>query len=193
MKKLILTCLALACIASSCQTFSGALPEAKVEPPEKAEIQIIAASWQTIYLRAYLATRATPNLTDSPVDGIFWCPTFEQLNLMDRYVRPRQHTEYVGEAWDCDDMAKEWETLTHLWASQEYLPGAEVALATFLCYVEIRAGAFDGRWSDEGKHALGLVCDNTGCWWFVDAQTNMHQKVEEAYFEGTIAVMRIVW
>jgi hypothetical protein len=112
---------------------------------------------------------------------------------MDKFVRPKQHVIYTDEAWDCDDMAKEWVTLTHLWASHEYLPGAPVSLAAFLCYVQIRAGAFDGRWDVEGKHALGLVCDNTGCWWFVDAQSGMHQKVEEAYFEGTIEVMKILW
>lgn len=206
MKKVILSVLASACLCVSpgCHsTFTGALPDFhnisqkynlddKPAPKQKT-ITIAAAPWQIIYFRAYSATRATPNLNEGPVDGIFWCPTFEQLTKMDKFVRPKQHTKYTSEAWDCDDMAKEWETLTHLWASHEFLPGVQASLATFLCYVEIRAGAFDGRWMLEGKHALGLLCDNTGCWWFVDAQSGMHQKVEEAFFDDTITVMRIVW
>jgi hypothetical protein len=209
MKKLLLTCLAVACLATSCQTvFTGAAPNpsnvSQIAPPKyniddkpvkrpKVQIAIATAPRQAIYFRAYAATRATPNFNEGPVDGIFWCPTFEQLTKMDKFVRPKQHTKYTSESWDCDDMAKEWESLTHLWASHEFLPGAPVSLATFLCYVEIRAGAFDGRWMSEGKHALGLLCDNTGCWWAVDAQSGMHQKVEEAFFEGTITVRWIVW
>jgi hypothetical protein len=203
MKKLVLTCLACACLATSCHTFTGAVPNPSnvsqkynldygkpVKPPT---VKITIAPWYVIYAGAYDSTRALPSLNEGPVDGIFWCPTFEQLTKMDKFVRPKQHTKYTSESWDCDDMAKEWESLTHLWASHEFLPGAPVSLATFLCYVEIRAGAFDGRWMAEGKHALGLLCDNTGCWWFVDAQSGMHQKVEEAFFEGTITVRRIVW
>ena len=202
MKKFVLSCLAVACLITSCQTFTGSLPnpsnvsqkynidDKPVKPPT---VKITIAPWQVIYFRAYAATRATPNFNEGPVDGVFWCPTFEQLTKMDKFVRPKQHTKYTDEAWDCDDMAKEWTTLTHLWASHEYLPGAPVSLATFLCYVEIRAGAFNGRWTAEGKHALGLVCDADGEWWFVDTQSGMHQLVEEAYFEDTITVMRIVW
>lgn len=170
--------------------FGDVLPAAA---PKVKPLTVVGAQWTTAMIEAYEATGAGPFSPDTPTDGLYFYPTHAQLAKMDKVVFPKMHREYIDEAWDCDDMAFEWRVLTHRWAVENITGKAPIALATFVAYVEIHSGAFDGHWKSEGRHALGLLCDSESVWWYVEPRTGLHVKVEEAKFEGTIECYKIVW
>lgn len=154
---------------------------------------MVGYPWDAVAFAVYEQTGLTPVLGDGPVDSLFYCPTHAELSDMDRYIRPKQHLDYVENSNDCDDLAKEWCVLSHTWSVKNITRDAPLSLAAVVCYVRIHDGAFDGRWRSEGLHALGLIVDSDGVCWYVDAQTLWHVKVEEAKFEDTIEAFWIVW
>jgi hypothetical protein len=142
---------------------------------------------------AYASTGALPNSPDRPTDNIYFCPTQVQLREMDLAVNPLLHRTYIAEAWDCDDMAWEWRVLCHRWAVEKVTKGRELPIAVFVCYAEVKSEAFDGRLGFAGHHALGLLCDSSGVWWYVEPKLGYHVKCAEAKFEGSIRCYKIVW
>lgn len=185
MKKLIL---ALMLALAGCSS-APRMPK----PGQTVRIPVTAARWQPLFLSAYATTSASPFEPDDTADELYFLPSHAQLARMDKWVRPRQHRVYIPEANDCDDIAWEWKVLTHRWAVEKLTGRAPLSIATFVAYVEIYEGAFDGRWSGEGLHALGLLCDDHGVWWYHEPSWGWHVKVEEAKFEGTIRCVKILW
>ena len=182
MKKLLLTLLVL----SNLLFLLG-----KDKPP--SALQLTASAWPPVVITAYGQTGASPLVPDMVTDQFFLFLSRSKINQMQAAIRPLQHREYIDEAWDCDDMAKEWAVLAHRWTIDNVSGKLPIALAAFVCYVEIHPGAFDGSWSEEGAHALGLICDDGGVWWFVECMSGAVVKAQEALFEGTIEARKIIW
>lgn len=142
---------------------------------------------------AFYSTGAKNHTPDRPTDNVYFCPTPLQIREMDKAVSQKLHTVYVAEAWDCDDIAWEWRVLCHRWAVENVTKGEQLPIAAFICYAEVKREAFDGRLGFEGHHALGLLCDSSGVWWYVEPSYRLRVKVEEAKFEGSIRCYKIVW
>lgn len=157
-------------------------------------VQLFAHSAYEIMAEGYAQTGLKPP-TKEPgyVDAVYVLLPRELINEMDFAVTPKQHLNFVSEANDCDDIAKEWCVLTHLWWLEFSQGKAPVALSTFVVYVDIEAGAFDGRFMFTGGHALGLLCDAEGVWWFVEPRAHWAVKAQEAIFEGNITTRQIIW
>lgn len=165
-----------------------ALPQAVRYIPPNA---VIPGFW--LELGAYFSTGASNHAPDRPTDNGYFCPTPIQIGEMMRGVKPKLHRSYIAEAWDCDDMAWEWRVCCHRWAVENITKGDELPIAVFVCYGEVKAEAFDGRLKMAGLHALGLLCDASGVWWYVEPRLDYLVKVEEARLEGSIICHKIVW
>ena len=193
--KLLLVLALIGFLASGCITPASPPSTVTIRPGvAQRVVELFARHAETVMEEGYFQTGLTPPDNEPGlVDAAYVCPTPELLDSMDSYVRPLLHTDYVAEAWDCDDIAKEWCILTHRWWVDTTKGRVPVALATFIAYVEIEAGAFDGRFHMTGGHALGLLCDSQGVWWFVEPVKGWHVKAQEALFEGNIVTDQIVW
>lgn len=164
--------------------------------PSPRPAQVIDLQARDVYditIHGFIQTNCKPPGIDVLVDDPYVCPTKDMIRWMDKFVQKRQHLKYAEESWDCDDIAKEWVHLTHLWWLEETSGKIPAALATFLVYTQIETGAFDGRWEGNGAHAMGLLCDADGVWWFVEPRRHWRVKAVEAYVEGTITTDLIVW
>lgn len=174
--------------------FSAIAQKVEEEKAASKVIHLVAHDCLTVLAAGYAQTGVKPPVQEPGyVDGVYIYPTYDLLTMMDAYVRPRQHFGYVAEAWDCDDMAKEWCILTHIWWTEVTKGKAPVALASFVVYVQVERTAFDGRLGIAGGHALGLICANDGVWWYVEPATGWHVKAQEALFEGSITAEQIIW
>lgn len=183
----------LACaVLASVWFLAAPFPTDAKSPKPSAPIQITASSGRLLAFLAYTQTGASPFAPDTPTDSAYVCLSAEQLNAMDKAVRPKLHLKYIDEAHDCDDMSFEWRVLCHRWAIDNLTHDLPLSLAAFVCYVKIHPEAFDGRFGGEGRHALGLICDDRGVWHFVDVQSGMHVKAEEALYEGSIEAFKIL-
>jgi len=162
---------------------------------EQTERPIVlkAHTWPTIFNSAYEQTHASPRVSDGPTDMIFFSPSTEQIDVMLAWIKSRQHLQYIPEANDCDDIAFEWRVLAHRWAIENATYGAPVSFCAFIAYVKIYPGAFDGAGKTVGFHALGLVRDSEGVFWWVEPTGPLKVKVLEAYYENTIEAVKIVW
>lgn len=140
---------------------------------------------------AYAATGANNAAIDRPTDNTYFFPSRLQLAEMDKAVNAKLHTVYLAEAWDCDDIAWEWRVLCHRWSVENV--SKDYPIAVFVCYADVDENAFDGRLGFSGSHAMGLLCDISGVWWYVEPRLHLKVKVEEAKFEGSIRCRKIVW
>lgn len=161
--------------------------------PISKPIVLKAHPWQAVAESAYRQTHSSPAVPDGPTDMIFFHPDAKQIDEMLKWVYLRQHLAYIPESWDCDEIALEWRILTRRWAIDNATFRAPVALSTFVVYIRVEAGAFDGEFKDSGFHALGLLCDSEGTWWFVEPRGPFKVRVLEAYYEGNIQTMKIAW
>lgn len=167
-----------------------AAPRAKFPEPVTS---LVVGPHLLLAVSAYRHTGADPRYPDYPVDMLFFCPTLKQFDTMQTAIRPKQHLTYVAEAWDCDDMAQEWRTLSHRWAVENITKDAPIPLAAFVVLGKVESDSFDGRLGFSGYHAFGLVLDAEGVWWYVEPKLGYRQKVLEARYEGSIEAMKIQW
>ena len=173
--------------------FFRAFPQGPAPAPAPAPRTVVpAVHVLPLYISAYHQTGADPGSPDSPTSLFYFRPPASYIDRIQAFVQPLQHTDYIPEAWDCKSMAQEWSVLAQRWAVWA-TGGAPVRLAVWVTHVVIYPGAFDGRYLNQGGHALILLIDSDGVGWFIDAQSGWRVKAEEAYYEGWIEARKIQW
>lgn len=125
------------------------------------------------------------------VDDIYVCPAPSQLKGLLAYCEKMRTKRYVRNAFDCDDIAKEWSVNAARWSSDTW-PGLEAALAVGIVWVRVVDGTVEGigRYSG-GLHAMNVVRLATGQWVFVEPSSGKWVNVEGAIYEGTIEVFNV--
>jgi len=175
-----------------CLLLSGCVTRVQLPDPRVKFIsqKAVSPSLFTAF-DAYYSTGSRNFAPDRPTDNIYFFPSHLQLHEMDLAVRPKLHRTYLAEAWDCDDMAWEWRVLCHRWAVENV--SKELPIAVFVCYAEVDENAFDGRLGFAGHHALGLLADANGVWWYIEPKLGYRVKCQEAKLEDSIRCYKIVW
>lgn len=139
-----------------------------------------------------------PQSPDRPQDVFSFSPTEDQWAKMIPWVRARSKcapTDYIHEAWDCDDMAREWVHWTHRWAVDNFTKGDPYPIATYVASVIIYDGFMGVKFKDPSyHHALGLVRMSDGQWWFYDPILDLRVRVGQAvYGEGNCIIKKVCW
>lgn len=135
------------------------------------------------------------NFPDSCFDSYYLRPTREQLeDIIHFYQLRRDFDVWTEEAADCDDIAREFLHVSHVWLRRTF-PDLHVSISVAMVYVEI-----DGDYSPlfpesvgqeiKGLHALNAVWLADGSWVFVEPQTGCITAVEPLVYEGIIYVFR---
>ena len=136
-------------------------------------------------------------MKDSPQDVFAFCPTEAQWAEMTPWVRSRstaKRGDYIVEAWDCDDMAREWVHWTHRWAVENFTKGDPYPIATYYVDAKIYDGFMGLRLNKPMFHALGLIRMSTGVWWLYDPALGTRIPLAQAlYGEGNIKIRKVIW
>lgn len=137
-------------------------------------------------------------VNDHPMDIFAFCPTEDQWKSMVPWVRARSkcaRSDYITEAWDCEDMAREWVHWTHRYAVEHITKGDPYPIATYVASVIIYDGFMGQHLKDPSyHHALGLIRMSDGVWYFYDPIMNLRVRVGQAlYGEGNVTIKKICW
>ena len=141
----------------------------------------------------FAVTRRFP---DSSFDAWYLRPTREQLEqIVAFYFLKRDLTEYMPEAADCDDIAREFLHVSHVWLRRTS-PRLPASIAVGMVYVEI-----DGDYGTlfpnavgthlKAYHVLNVVWLADGSWIFVEPQTGCITPVEPLVYEGVVYAFRV--
>lgn len=125
------------------------------------------------------------------VDEVYVCPAPSQLKSLLEYCEKMRTKRYVRNAFDCDDIAKEWSVNAARWSSDTW-PGLEAALSAGIVWVRVVEGTVDGigRYGG-GLHAMNVLRLATGQWIFIEPNGGLWVNIEGAIYEGTIEVFNV--
>lgn len=150
-------------------------------------------------METYLALRLSGCNTDGPTDSLFISPPRCLIVEMNAYTKKHGHRNYIPEANDCEDIAREWVVLARRWAIENVSFTEPVSLTVFMVYAEMKNGAFNGKYdrSLEAQqnvyHAFGLIRDADGTLWFFDPQTEVLVRATSEIKAGFIRPFKVVW
>jgi len=199
MKRLLfasLCSLLAACAAPFAKLNTPTPPPPPVESPTVLVVGAVALSNHLCDSVGWCPLEADPiDLTHYPLDSRYVVPNSTDIaQLVTFYTTRKEFAKFYVEAWDCDDIAREFMHYSRVWTVQRYSK-APVAIAVALAYVRV-----DGDISDifpgnhrivRGLHVLNLILRDDGQWFFFEPQTLALAPVESMLFEGSITIMRV--
>lgn len=130
-------------------------------------------------------------------DSRYFCPTDSEITeLLAFYNWRREDLRYISEAWDCDNMAREFKHWADVWAVHHYRHSA-VAVAVGMVYVRLEGDVSDlfpsagHELISTAYHVLGAILREDGQWLFFEPQTGRLVPVEGPLYEGSVTVLKI--
>lgn len=124
------------------------------------------------------------------VDEVYVCPVPSQVPALIAYCEKMRTKRYVANAFDCDDIAKEWSVNAARWSNDTW-PGLNAAIAAGIVWVRVE-GTVDGIGKyPRGLHAMNVLRLATGQWIFIEPSSGRWVNVEGAIYEGTIEVFNV--
>lgn len=130
-----------------------------------------------------------------PEDGSYFSLTAAQVtNLMTFCWARREAFPYIADAWDCDDIAREFHHQARIWGVR-LTGGAPIAPAVGMAYVKLCGvyPLFPNHPDATGVyHVLNVILRNDGRWFFYEPQSGLMCPIEGPIYEGTIEVLKIV-
>lgn len=138
----------------------------------------------------------TRKFPDASFDSWYLRPTREELEqIVAFYFLKRDLTEYMPEAADCDDIAREFMHVSHVWL-RRCSPNLPASITVGMAYVEIDGdyGALFPRSAGahlKAYHCLNVVWLRDGSWVFVEPQTGCITPVEPLIYEGVVYAFRV--
>jgi hypothetical protein len=153
----------------------------------------------TIISREIYGEFKFPQAPDSPgaIDHMAFSPTEAQWIKMSKWVKARSHCkdkDYINEAWDCDDMAREWVYLTHRWAVENFTKTDPFPISTYAVSVIVHDGFGGLELSRSTHHMMGLIRMSNGVWFFFDPQNDLRVPVIQSVFgEGNVEIKKVQW
>lgn len=139
-----------------------------------------------------------PDFPDSvmhgPEDAIYYPLTQAQIDDLLRFYNDRREVfPYVVDAFDCDDMAREFHHLSRVWHLRR-MGLVPVTPAVGSAYVHIH-GPYDlvsGSPAVEAYHVIIAILRDDGQWFFFEPQTNRIIPIEgPVLYERSLTVMKI--
>lgn len=142
----------------------------------------------------FLWPKAEFNLKNGPEDGRYFSLTQAQIDQMLAFYRHRRELlPYTRDAWDCDDMAREFLLLSRMWSAREY-PGLPLAPAVGAVYL-IVDGPYElfPRYKGDEKFAHVINCyrRTDGQWFFFEPQSGLSIPIQGPIYEGNWDIVKI--
>ena len=129
-----------------------------------------------------------------PEDGNYYALTPAQIADMISFWRARREPfPYLSDAWDCDDKAREFHHLAHVW-SIRLTGGAPIAPAVGSAYVRLNGDYpyFSVPVPAYGVyHVLNVFLRTDGQWFFFEPQTGNSGPIEGPLYEGIIEIKKV--
>lgn len=137
-----------------------------------------------------------PCYWNGPEDSVYVVPRAEDLERMFRYIaKYRWSPDYVGNARDCDDAAREATYLAKRWGADFY-DEFPFSVAFGSAYVKLD-GVLDGLWDTReiihGYHVLNFYLDSECVVWFFEPQSARRAKADSFIYEGSIEILKLEW
>lgn len=139
-----------------------------------------------------------PPFSDStehgPEDGVYYSLSQVQIDDLLRFYNDRRETfPYIVDAWDCDDMAREFLHLSRIWNVRRN-PGIPFVPAVGAAYVLVD-GPYDLVSSSpvvKAAHVINVILRDDGQWLFFEPQTGKLLAIEgPLLYEEVIKVVKI--
>lgn len=148
----------------------------------------IVESWATV--GGSLAMSARLNL--DTVDQQYLSLTESQIKDMMAYCARNRTRLYLDEAFDCDDIAREYRVLAERWMLMRFgNPPPPASLAMAQLFVEVE-GYVDGVFTyPHALHVVIAVRRVDGVWFVIEPGVDKRGELLRAIYEGTISVFRV--
>lgn len=133
---------------------------------------------------------------NGPLDSVYVVPREDDLERMFRYIaKYRWSDDYVPNARDCDDAAREATYLAKRW-SADFYDEFPFSVVFGSAYVRLE-GVLDGLWDTRdvivGYHVLNFYLDSDCNVWFFEPQSATRARVESFIYEGSIEILKLEW
>lgn len=130
-------------------------------------------------------------------DNLYLAPTQSEIKeLIAFYEWRREDSEYVTDAWDCDNAAREFKHWADVWALHRYKHSA-AAIAVGMVYVRAEGDISDifpqggHGYHPRSYHVLGAILREDLQWFFFEPSTRILVPVESLIYEGSLTVLKI--
>jgi hypothetical protein len=131
---------------------------------------------------------------DGPMDMTYMVPSQAQINRLARsWKKP---VKFVAESRDCDDFAFAFFSHARQWGFENLYKGP-ATLAVGIAFIKFEGDLHDlGMYVRPGTkfvlHALNVILDDSGTWWFFEPQSGKRVTWESLVYEGNVTVCRVI-
>ena len=148
-------------------------------------------------MREFILPEQELSLKNGPEDGRYYSPTQAQIDdLLKFFHHRRELLQYTRDAWDCDDMAREFLLLSRVWSAREF-PGLPLAPIVGSVYV-IVDGPYELFPRPDGRpafgtfaHVLNCIRRDDGQWFFFEPQSELMIPIDGPLYEGSMEIIKI--
>lgn len=134
------------------------------------------------------------SVKDGPEDDLYFSLSQGQIDdLLRFYTDRRELLSYVEEAWDCDDMAREFLHLSRVWNRRRF-GGIPRVPAVGSAYVRLQGpyDLFPHSPVAFGYHVVNVILRDDGQWLFFEPQTGRVLAIEgPVRYEESIEVLKL--
>lgn len=129
------------------------------------------------------------------VDRVYAVPSEADIKrLLKFHTKRKEFASYIPEQWDCDDFAREFQYLAHVWSRHHY-GTTRVSLTVGRAYVQFNGNVSDlfpgdNSWRTD-LHVTNVILRDDGRWFWYEPQSGALSPVESALYEGSITVYHI--
>lgn len=181
-------CFFLPCLLATFLFVPPLLQRGAAKPPPVVA-QESAKSAPALWLA--LSARSTFRSDVRAEDSFYVCPTTAQVPELIKFCEKARTKKYVPDAWDCDDLAREYRVNAAKWSVGVW-PGVPAALAVGTAIVRLDGVVHElGIPSAKGLHAMIVLCRADGVWILIEPTTAKWVKAEEAFYEGNVEFLSI--
>lgn len=131
-----------------------------------------------------------------PEDTLYIAPTEHDIKQLLKFYRPRRSgLEYLDQAWDCDNFAREFKYWADVWSTR-YYSYTPSALAVGMAYVKLEGDLSDifpghHEYSPVVYHVLIVIMRNDGQWLWYEPQSGALVPVESMLYEGSAEIIKV--
>lgn len=129
-----------------------------------------------------------------PEDLTYYALSQAQIDDLVRFYQDRREPiPYIPQAWDCDDMSREFMMISRAWNVRRNgsLIRCVPAVGEVIVKVEGQYDLFPGSPEVFGYHVINVILRDDGQWFFFESQTQKLWPIEGPLYEGVIEVLRV--